>query len=1134
MKRELNEEREFRRLIEQAARLSHSDASGVLRSGLWREGIEHLRRMKTGNGPVQFSGFGGGGPGTASLVGAQWTQIGPAPLRQTFPSGPIPLAGRVYDIAIDPSGVTDQKIYIATLGGIWKSTDDGATWSPKTDRLSWNQMGAVVIDPSNASTIYAGALSSPGPSLFRSIDGGETWSTIGGAAMNARYVIRIVIPGPGVVLVATYDGLFRSVDGGVSFGNNAPLYNNNNPVIVGKTWDLHLDTATSTKVYACIDGQGIFVSTDGGASFPTNLFANPGAPGAGTYSCVTMTQSTQPDGKTLYASVAASGLAAYLGLYKSSDTGSNWTPQPGVAPVAAASGQFGFNQTIGVDPQDASRLYLGFEDLWLSTNGANSFGATPVTQGKVHSDHHAIAFSPKSHWAPAPTRLYVGTDGGFATSSNAGSTWKNLNEGGVATLLIGGFDIGRRSTANSRYSYAGAQDNGTSVHRPGLPGTDWALGVGTDGSEVAVDPANPLNAYGSANHTYLHTGDAGMSWAPGAGLPASVGALAVDPSNGKRVYAAGGPKGAWPPQLLQSTDTGANFSVIHTFASGIMCIAIDPSASNTVWVGLFDGTVWRTDNALAGAASTWNSYSTGLPGGRGVTSVAVDPFNSKRVVAGYWGFSGVAAPNRSQHVYLTTDKGVKWTDASGTDGGPIQTNLPDRPVYAVALDPGSTNGLFGVTWSGSLLVVVGLDGTVLTSADGVNYTAQAPNAYNTLIDVIWTGKRFVAIGLGGTIMTSPDGVAWTERKTDPSWEALQGIAWSGSKVVATSASAPSVYTSPDGVMWTQINGVAVHALLDIGWGSSKFVAVGYKGTIVTSPDGAVWTPRVSPSVDDLVSVVWSGSQFVVTGLKGAILTSPNGMTWTARVSPTTHEINAVAWSGTRFVGVVNTGEVVTSPDGVTWKIQASATSKRLVDVTWKGNMFVAVGDSGTIITSPDGLAWMDHSFDAAPFALIAATDTTVLRSIDSGATWQVLGVGLPTANCLRLALDWKRTPSLLRVGTSGRSAFELTTTPTTRVAVISNLAFGRVNVGSSASIAAKVFNVGSVPLTVTNFVHLSGSNAFTAPGLALPINIAPGAEVDIALKFQPAALGDAIAVFQLTSNDPVMPTVAVPMSGTGT
>jgi hypothetical protein len=119
--------------------------------------------------------------------------------------------------------------------------------------------------------------------------------------------------------VATYDGLFRSVDGGLSFGNNAPLYNNNNPLIAGKTWDLHLDTATPTKVYACINGQGIFVSIDSGATFPTNLFGNPGAPAAGTYSCVTMTQSTQPDGKTLYASVADAGFA-YLGLYKSIDT----------------------------------------------------------------------------------------------------------------------------------------------------------------------------------------------------------------------------------------------------------------------------------------------------------------------------------------------------------------------------------------------------------------------------------------------------------------------------------------------------------------------------------------------------------------------------------------------------------------------------------------------------------------------------------------------------------------------------------------------------------------------------------------------------------------------------------------------
>jgi hypothetical protein len=1132
-KREEEErERLTRRMLEEAARLAHSDASKTFRGDVWRQGIGQIAGIRHSPKPL-FAGFGGGGPGSASLVGAQWTQVGPAPLRANFSSGPGPVAGRVYDIAIDSSGASDQKIYLATVGGIWKSTDGGATWAPKTDRLSWNQMGAVAIDPSNPSIIYAGAIFGPGPSLFRSIDGGETWSTVGGAAMLGQDIFHIVIPSPGVVLVATFIyGVFRSVDGGVSFGNNSPSYNNNAAMLSGQAWDLHLDTSVANKVYACMGGQGIFVSTNGGSTFPTNLFSNPGAPAAGTYNAVTMTQSTNPNNNTLYASVAAAGNASYLGLYKSTNGGGNWAVQAGAAPVAAASGQFGFNQTIGVDPQDSSRLYLGFEDVWLSTNGGGSFGATPVTAGKVHSDNHALAFSPQSHWGALPTRVYVGTDGGFAVSANGGTNWTNLNEG-VATILVGlgALDIGRRSAANSKYSYAGSQDNGTSVRTPGLPGTDWTFTLGGDGSQVAVDTWDPTKGYAAANGSYERSTNAGGSWNPGAGLPASVGALAVDPSNGANVYAAGGAPHVWPPQLLQSTNTGANFSLIHTFPAGILCVAVDPSSSSRVWVGLIDGTIWRTDNALAGAASVWNSYSTGLPVGRGATSIAVDPFNSQRVVAGFWGASGVPAPNRSQHVYLTTNNGTNWSDVSGTDGG--AANLPDRPVYSVALDPGSSNGLFGIAWSGSRLVVVGLFGTVLTSPDGINYTAQASNAYNTLAAVTWTGSQFVAAGLGGTILTSPDGVVWTLRKEGPSSEALQGVAASGSRIVVTSASFGAVYTSPDGITWTENTTAAPQALLDIVWNGSQFVAVGYGGTIVTSPDGLTWTVRPTPTTENLVAVIWAGSKFVVGGLTGTILTSPDGVTWTVRVSPTANEINGLAFSGSRLVGVLNTGEVVTSVDGISWAVQPSATSSRLIGVAWMGTMFVGVGDRGTIVTSPDGLTWTDHSFGEATFALIAGNDVTVFCSIDSGATWQILGVGLPTAACMALALDWTRTPSLLRVGTDGRSVFELSTSPTARVAVISNLAFGRVSVVSSVTLTAKVFNVGSAPLTVNGFARISGSAAFTSTGVVLPMTIAPGAEADFSLRFQPTATGDATAIFQLASTDPVTPNLNVPMSGTG-
>jgi Abnormal spindle-like microcephaly-assoc'd, ASPM-SPD-2-Hydin len=1126
-KHEISREREFRRLVEEQARRAVSDATGAYRPDIWREGIDLLKQMPIGVIPYSL-GFGGSGSGSGVLLGAQWTQIGPAPLRVNTLAGLAPYAGRVLDIAIDPSGASDQTMYVASIGGIWKSTDGGATWVSKTDRLPWTQMGAVAIDPNDPSTIYAGAAYyPPGPSLFRSIDGGATWYPVGGAAMLGQFCPRIVVTSSGVVLVGTFfNGLYRSIDGGMTFGNNSPTYNNNAAILSGSIWDLHRDTQTGSTVYACVDGQGIFVSTDNGATFPTNLFSSPDAPMSGTYNCVTMAQSTQPNGKTFYASVAASP-TSYAALYKSTNSGSNWSIAPGASSAAAASGQFGFNQTVGVDPQDPKHVYIGFEELWLSTDGGSSFNL--ASAGKVHVDHHAISFSPSSHWAGKPTRLYVGTDGGCATSSDAGANWTNLNEG-VATLMVHGMDIGRRSPTNDQYSYCVTQDNGTCVRRPGMTGMDWAFADGGDAWAIAVDPADPLNVFSDVNLYYERTGDSGMTWNGGSGLPSAVGLKAVDPNNGSVVYVVGG---TYSPQLYQSVDGGASFTLIHTFPAAIGCIGTVLADSNALWVGLAGGTVWKSDNVLSGATSTWTSFSSGLPS-HGVSSIAVDPLDPSRVVLGVAGLSGIPAPNRSQHVYLTQNGGTTWVDASGTDGGPVLTNLPDRSVLSVALDPGSSNGLFGLGSSGSLLVAVGLQGSILSTPDGLSWTARMSDAFNTLADVTWTGSQFVAVGLGGTILTSPDGISWATRKAGPSWEALQGVASSGAIVVATSASQPQVFTSPDGVTsWTPHTGVAPHALLDIVWGGGLFVAVGYGGTIITSPDGLSWTTRTSPTTENLVTIVWSGSQYVVGGLQGALLTSPDGVTWTQRTSPTTNEINAIAWSGTSFVGVINTGEVIRSTDGITWTIQSSATSNRLLDIIWHNGMFVAVGDSGTIIVSPNGSTWTDHSFGSTPFALIAATDTTVFSSIDAGATWSVLGVGLPGSPCTALALDWMRTPSLLRVGTNGRSVFELTPIVGAHVAVLSNLAFGPISVGSSATQVAQVFNVGSVPLMVSSFTRVSGSTAFTLASPVPPLTLAPGTEADFMLVFQPTASGNATAVFQLASNDASTPTISVPMSGTG-
>ncbi len=1126
-KREIKKEIEFRRLIEEQARRALSDATGAYRPDVWRDGIAFLRNMKVGVIPYAL-GFGGGGPGSGALLGAEWTQIGPAPLRD----GTESFAGRVIDMAIDPSGTTDQNIFIATWGGIWKSTDGGSTWAPKTDRLSSIAMGAVAIDPNNPSTIYAGAINNPpGPCLFKSIDAGETWFPVGGTAMQGQYLSRILVTSSGAVLVGTFNnGLYRSIAGGATFGNNSPSYNNNAPILTGTISDLHGDTQTGSTVYACIKAQGLFVSTDNGATFPTNLFSNSGAPVAGSYGTVRMSQSTLPDGKTIYTSVAGPNDGSYLNLYKSTTAGSAWSVAPGGAAAATGGYQFGTNQTVGVDPQDPKVVYLGFQDVWHSTDGGTSF--VDVSSSVVHADQQTMGFSPASHWVGKPTRLYVGTDGGFATTASAGSTWTNLNEG-VATLMIHDVDIGRRSPTNNQYSYCTSQDNGISVRRPGMSGTDWAVGVLSDAWHVAVDPANPQNAFSEAGsfsfNFFERTSNGGLNWTQGAtGLSTTTGAKAVDPNNGMVVYAAGG---AASPDLYQSTNGGMSFTKIHTFPNDIACIGTVSSDSNQLWVGFAFGEVWKSADVLSGAGSIWTSVSSGIPQ-RVVSAIAVDPLDPNRVVITLSGVSGIQPPNLTQHVYLTQDGGMTWNDVSGTNGGNVATNLPDRSFLSVAINPGSANGLCGLGASGTKAVAVGQSGICLTSNDGATWVGQLTGVTNTLADVVRAGSQFVAVGIGGAILTSPDGITWTVRKSSPSWEALQGIAWSGSTLVASSASLPQVYTSPDGVNWTLRNNVAPQALLGVVFGSGQFVAVGYGGTIITSPDGISWTTRNSPTTDDLVVVIWAQGQYVAGGLHGTILTSPDGIVWTQRTSPTTNEINGLASSGSAFVGVINTGEVIRSPDGINWSIQSSSTPTRLLDIIWFNGMFVAVGDFA-IITSPDGSTWTDHSFGDAPFAIIAGSDTTIFSSVDKGAMWTVLGVGLPNAPCRALALDWTRTPSLLRAAIEGRSVFELTVTSGARVAVVSNLGFGAVALNTPATLIAQVFNIGSAPLTITSFTRISGSSAFTLTGPLLPLTLQPGTEADFTLVFQPTTTGNATAIFQIASNDLVAPTVSVPMSGIG-
>src|SRR5260370_33722773 len=236
----------------------HSDAKGTPRPDLLRKAIEQIKKMPVAAGvPVDWGGFHPGeklptggalaapAPRTVSpLTGVQWTQIGPAPLiidnEENF-QGSGQDSGQVVDIAVDPRNTTDQVIYIATNdGGVWKSSDGGNTWAPKTDYMPSLGMGAVALDPSNPSVVYAGTggnFNNEGSfgqvGVFKSIDAGQTWQQLLNSFLFLQNlnIIRMVVPSSNILLVATTSGLFRSADGGLDFGNNGQLTNNGSPAL---------------------------------------------------------------------------------------------------------------------------------------------------------------------------------------------------------------------------------------------------------------------------------------------------------------------------------------------------------------------------------------------------------------------------------------------------------------------------------------------------------------------------------------------------------------------------------------------------------------------------------------------------------------------------------------------------------------------------------------------------------------------------------------------------------------------------------------------------------------------------------------------------------------------------------------
>jgi photosystem II stability/assembly factor-like uncharacterized protein len=446
---------------------------------------------------------------TALPVGAQTIP------QQTFSAlewrfiGPY-RGGRVVAVA-GISGDIRAAYFGAVGGGIWKSLNAGLTWEPIFDGQPIASIGAVAIAPSNPNIIYVGTgesdirsdLSS-GDGVYKSADGGKSWSNIG--LRDSRQISRIVVDSrnPDVVFVAALGhpygpneerGVFKSTDGGKTWSK--VLYKSPG---IGAS-DLAIAAADPDILFAGMwhaarppwstyppvegPGSGLYRSTDNGATW-TEL-TSPGLPD-GQWGRVGV--AVTPDGKRVYALIDAGKKS---GLYRSDNGGNNWTLANADPRLTSRAWYFNW---LTIDPGNPDVVYIPNVALYRSDDGGKTLSIVRGAPGG--DDYHDIWVDPKNS-----DHLILGVDQGTTVSLDRGKTWSSWYNQPTAQMY--------HVTTDNQFPYNvyGAQQDIGSIavpsrtnHQQITPRDPFLVGGGESGY-IVVDPSDPnilyaTGTYGSA------------------------------------------------------------------------------------------------------------------------------------------------------------------------------------------------------------------------------------------------------------------------------------------------------------------------------------------------------------------------------------------------------------------------------------------------------------------------------------------------------------------------------------------------------------------------------------------------------------------------------------------------------------
>lgn len=622
------------------------------------------------------------------------------------PLGPTNIGGRVNCIVADPNN-PNIIIIGAAAGGIFKTTNGGVNWTPKTDFAPALGMGSMEIDPNNSNIIYAGTGEAnsatdcyPGYGLLKSTDKGDTWNVIGLTEILNISAVKVHPLNSNIIYVGGMGYRSKSVNRGVYKSTNA-----------GQTWtkvlfvsdstsaiDIGIDNSDVNIVLAAMWQRvrpptvsstggltsGLYRSSNGGQNW-TLLGTTNGlpAPSATTGRInINVSRSNSSIIHAVYKTTVGNNIS---GVYKSTNKGLNWTSlsRNGLE----SSGFDWYMGVIETAHDNPNILYIGSIDMFRTTNNGSSWtnltnAYSVSTFDEQHPDQHAFWINPLNS-----QHIINGNDGGIFISTNAGTNWSKRYDLPITQYYAGCIDF-----LNPAKKYGGTQDNGShgSIN-PGPAG--WEVLYGGDGFHCAIDYTNSNVIYMESQNGGLGRSDDGGNFFDGItdGLDLTrtnwSSPYMLDVQTSTTVYF-----GSY--KLHRSTNKGNNWTIISPdLTKGqngrlgtLTCMsnAVLPSTQRVIYTGADDGRVMVTTNS----GTNWTDISAGLPV-RYVTDVVTDKRNPN---IAYVTLSGFNMDERNTHVFRTTNYGANWIN--------ITANLLNVPANSLIIDYNKDSTLFVGTDAG--------------------------------------------------------------------------------------------------------------------------------------------------------------------------------------------------------------------------------------------------------------------------------------------------------------------------------------------------------------------------------------------------------------------------------------------------